>query len=47
MRFKKQRIKKAIDEYLEKGLTIQFEHKEELERSKSGKLKQFTSKVKS
>jgi phenylacetate-CoA ligase len=43
----KQRIKKAIDEYLEKGLTIQFEHKEELERSKSGKLKQFTSKVKS
>ena len=36
-------ITKEIENYLEKGLTIQFERQNELQRSKSGKLKQFTS----
>jgi phenylacetate-CoA ligase len=42
----KKSIIKAIEEYLEKGLSVKFDHIDELERSKSGKLKQFTSKVK-
>ncbi|OYX24690.1 MAG: AMP-binding protein [Flavobacteriales bacterium 32-35-8] len=36
-------INKAIETYLESGLTIQFERKESLERSNRGKLKQFKS----
>ena len=38
-------IKKAITTYLENGLTFTFTRKEKLERSKSGKLKQFVSLV--
>lgn len=36
-------INAAIERYLEPGLTIFFERKTELNRTKSGKLKQFTS----
>lgn len=36
-------IKKEMEHYLEKGLTIIFERQDNIERSKSGKLKQFTS----
>ena len=36
-------IKKAISKYLEPHLIVVFERKEKLERSKSGKLKQFKS----
>lgn len=39
-------IEKAITTYLESGLTFSFTRKEKLERSKSGKLKQFVSLVK-
>jgi phenylacetate-CoA ligase len=39
-------IEKAISTYLESGLTFRFTRKEKLERSKSGKLKQFVSMVK-
>jgi phenylacetate-CoA ligase len=41
-----QQIEKAITSYLESGLTFSFNRKEKLERSKSGKLKQFVSLVK-
>ena len=41
-----QDIEKAITTYLEKGLTFSFTRKDKLERSKSGKLKQFVSLVK-
>lgn len=41
-----QNMEKAITTYLEKGLTFSFTRKEKLERSKSGKLKQFVSLVK-
>ncbi|MEO5775951.1 MAG: phenylacetate--CoA ligase family protein [Flavobacterium sp.] len=41
-----QQIEKAITTYLESGLTFSFIRKEKLERSKSGKLKQFVSLVK-
>lgn len=41
-----QTIKKAIEKYLETDLTFNFTRKEKLERSKSGKLKQFVSLVK-
>jgi len=41
-----QTIEKAITTYLESGLTFSFTRKEKLERSKSGKLKQFVSLVK-
>ncbi|MCF6129767.1 phenylacetate--CoA ligase family protein [Flavobacterium sp. AS60] len=41
-----QQIEKAITTYLESGLTFSFSRKEKLERSKSGKLKQFVSLVK-
>ena len=34
-------ISKEMEQYLEKGLHIDFERKHQLERSKSGKLKQF------
>ncbi len=34
-----------METYLEKGLTIFFTNVSELKREKSGKLKQFTSKV--
>jgi len=40
-------IEKAITTYLENGLTLTFTRKEKLERSKSGKLKQFVSLVNS
>lgn len=39
-------IEKAIATYLESGLTFTFTRKEKLERSKSGKLKQFVSLIK-
>ncbi|MFN3752808.1 phenylacetate--CoA ligase family protein [Flavobacterium sp.] len=39
-------IEKAISTYLENGLTFKFIRKEKLERTKSGKLKQFVSLVK-
>ncbi|PQV49662.1 phenylacetate-CoA ligase [Jejuia pallidilutea] len=39
-------VKKAMETYLEPGLTILFERKNELKRTKGGKLKQFTSFVK-
>lgn len=39
-------IKNAITTYLEKGLVFTFTRKEKLERSKSGKLKQFVSLLK-
>jgi phenylacetate-CoA ligase len=41
-----QQIEKAISTYLENGLTFSFTRKEKLERSKSGKLKQFVSLIK-
>lgn len=41
----KQTIEKALEEYLEKGLTVIFERTEVLKRSKSGKLKQFVSLI--
>ena len=40
-------IKKEMENYLESGLQISFEHLETLQRSKSGKLKQFKSFVNS
>lgn len=39
-------IEKAITTYLESGLTFSFSRKEKLERSTSGKLKQFVSLIK-
>jgi len=42
-----QKIEAAIALYLEKGLVFTFIIKEKLERSKSGKLKQFVSLIKS
>ncbi len=39
-------IKAAIEKYLESGLNIIFERRETLERTKAGKLKQFTSMIK-
>lgn len=41
-----QKIEAAITLYLEKGLVFTFVRKEKLERSKSGKLKQFVSLLK-
>ncbi len=38
-------IKAAIEKYLESGLNIIFERREALERTKAGKLKQFTSMI--
>ncbi|MCK8481801.1 phenylacetate--CoA ligase family protein [Psychroserpens algicola] len=38
-------ITKEMETYLESGLTISFEKQDHLKRSKSGKLKQFTSYV--
>ena len=40
-------IKNALENYLEPNLNILFHRFEQLERSKSGKLKQFTSLIKS
>lgn len=40
-----QHIEKAIASYLESGLNFSFTRKDKLERSKSGKLKQFKSMV--
>ena len=39
-------IEKAIEKYLESGLTFTFSRKEKLKRSKNGKLKQFVSLMK-
>lgn len=39
-------IKKEMENYLESGLDITFERLDKLKRSKSGKLKQFTSHLK-
>jgi len=39
-------IKTEVENYLEKGLNIQFERLEQIQRSKSGKLKQFSSLIK-
>ncbi len=39
-------INKAIESYLEPGLKVSFERKHEIQRTKGGKLKQFTSYVK-
>ncbi len=39
-------IKTEMENYLEKGLDIQFERSKQLQRSKSGKLKQFSSLLK-
>ncbi|WP_452225490.1 phenylacetate--CoA ligase family protein [Lacinutrix chionoecetis] len=38
-------IKKALNDYLEPGLTVSFERKESLQRKASGKVKQFISYV--
>ncbi|WP_460220448.1 phenylacetate--CoA ligase family protein [Psychroserpens sp. MEBiC05023] len=38
-------ITDEMERYLEKGLTISFERQNQLQRSKSGKLKQFTSYI--
>ena len=40
---KRNTIKKEMENYLENGLDITFERLDKLQRSKSGKLKQFTS----
>ena len=40
------KIKQAINNYLEPNLTVTFHRKEYLKRSKSGKLKQFVSLIK-
>jgi len=40
---KKNTIKTEMENYLEKGLDIKFERRNKLQRSKSGKLKQFSS----
>ena len=39
----KQKILMAIETYVGKNLKVNFERKDKLTRSKSGKLKQFTS----
>lgn len=44
--FQKEKIKKAIIDYLEPNLEVEFIKLECLQRSKSGKLKQFTSLIK-
>ncbi len=40
-----EKIKKALSDYLEPGLQLEFERLEVLKREKSGKLKQFISKL--
>ena len=39
------KITKAIEDYLEPGLQIDYKRQDQLERTKSGKLKQFISKI--
>ncbi len=41
----KSKITQAIEDYLEPGLNINYKRQEKLERSKSGKLKQFISQL--
>lgn len=41
----KNKVKKALNDYLEPGLLVSFERKESLDRAKSGKVKQFISYV--
>ena len=43
---KTKKITTEMETYLEKGLTIFFERQSQLIRSKSGKLKQFSSYLK-
>lgn len=45
-KFLEEKIRQALTEYLEVNLTIVFSKLEKLERTKSGKLKQFTSLLK-
>ena len=45
--FKIKTIKTEMENYLEKGLIILFKRQDQIERSKSGKLKQFSSLMKS
>jgi phenylacetate-CoA ligase len=45
-KFREDKIRQALTEYLEVNLTIVFTKLEKLERTKSGKLKQFTSLLK-
>ncbi|MEM6515847.1 MAG: phenylacetate--CoA ligase family protein [Bacteroidota bacterium] len=40
---KENTVKNALERYLETGLTVEFEQMDKLKRSKSGKLRQFTS----
>ena len=42
---KKDTITKSMETYLEKGISVSFKKHEKLTRSKSGKLKQFTSHI--
>ena len=41
----KQKIQRAIDQYLEPNLSLNFIKTQDIKRSKSGKLKQFMSEV--
>lgn len=41
----KAKIHKALSQYIGKGLSLQFDHKDFLDRSARGKLKQFTSLI--
>lgn len=41
----KDRVREVFAQYLEPGLTLEFIRKEKIERTKSGKLKQFISKI--
>jgi phenylacetate-CoA ligase len=43
--YKIKQIKAEMETYLEKGLNIIFERQDLLKRSKSGKLKQFSSLI--
>ena len=43
----KKKVKTALNKYLEKGVRVYFSKKPQLERTTKGKLKQFTSYIKS
>ena len=43
----KKKVKTALNKYLEKGVRVYFSKKNQLERTTKGKLKQFTSYIKS
>ena len=46
-RIKQTKTKTALNKYLEKGVRVYFSKKTQLERTTKGKLKQFTSYIKS